>query len=274
MHRQPSSLLRVKLLVVAIVRLWRARYRLAHVPSLTQVCWMAGVDGHEPRSYLLDREVNWLPPTLPDRMERQLGRPRPVAHQTRRVRARKVVRAGRVPRRLGIRPDLTAEQHKHTEDAKLRFGYAEALSEVTEELFADELARREAERASHRAQRGRRAPHNRSSHHREGSHEANTSSPARPAAPASLCGAIDRIDPAHLIPRSLGGCGDAAASPRSAAATTAPTTAANSTSCPTSNQPGARSSPTPSGTSAARRAETHHRRQARADELSKIKRLP
>lgn len=61
-------------MLVAVGRLWRARSRLHHRPTLSQVRWMAGFDGREPSSYLLDRSVNYLPEMLPERMERQLGR--------------------------------------------------------------------------------------------------------------------------------------------------------------------------------------------------------
>jgi hypothetical protein len=65
---------------------------------------MAGFDGREPCSYLLDRNVNYIPEMLPDEMERQLGR---QALRLTRRGARRAVRDGRVPRRLGVRPDLT-----------------------------------------------------------------------------------------------------------------------------------------------------------------------
>ncbi len=74
MYREPSALERGKRIVVALARLWRARKRLVHVPTVRQVRWMAGFDGHDPRSYLLDRTVNWMPEMLPERMERQFGR--------------------------------------------------------------------------------------------------------------------------------------------------------------------------------------------------------
>lgn len=61
-------------LPVALHRLWRGRSRLRHRPTLNQVRWMAGFDGREPSSYLLDRSVNYIPEMLPDQMARQLGR--------------------------------------------------------------------------------------------------------------------------------------------------------------------------------------------------------
>ncbi len=64
----------VRRLFVALARLWRARSRLRHRPTLSQVRWMAGFDGREPCSYLLDRSVNYMPEMLPEGMERQLGR--------------------------------------------------------------------------------------------------------------------------------------------------------------------------------------------------------
>jgi len=69
-----SRVARARRLPVALGRLWRARSRLRHWPTLSQVRWMAGFDGREPCSYLLDRSVNYIPEMLPDRMERQLGR--------------------------------------------------------------------------------------------------------------------------------------------------------------------------------------------------------
>ena len=65
---------RARRLFVALARLWRARSRLCHRPTLSQIRWMAGFDGREPSSYLLDRSVNYIPEMLPDRMVRQLGR--------------------------------------------------------------------------------------------------------------------------------------------------------------------------------------------------------
>jgi hypothetical protein len=61
-------------LAVVLHRLWRGRSRLRHRPTLSQVRWMAGFDGREPSSYLLDRSVNYIPEMLPERMMRQLGR--------------------------------------------------------------------------------------------------------------------------------------------------------------------------------------------------------
>jgi hypothetical protein len=65
---------RARRLPVALGRLWRGRSRLRHRPTLMQVRWMAGFDGREPCSYLLDRSVNYVPEMLPERMARQLGR--------------------------------------------------------------------------------------------------------------------------------------------------------------------------------------------------------
>ena len=95
---------RARRLPVALHRLWRGRSRLRHWPTLRQIRWMAGFDGREPSSYLLDRSVNYVPEMLPDRMVRQLGRQ--GLRLTGRS-ARRDVRDGRVPRRLGVRPDLT-----------------------------------------------------------------------------------------------------------------------------------------------------------------------
>jgi hypothetical protein len=64
----------VRRFLVALARLWRARAKIVHVPTLRQVRWMVGFDGRDPRSYLLDRSVNWLPATMPESMEKQLGR--------------------------------------------------------------------------------------------------------------------------------------------------------------------------------------------------------
>jgi hypothetical protein len=69
-----SRVARARRLPVALGRLWRGRSRLRHLPTLRQVRWMAGFDGREPCSYLLDRSVNYIPEMLPDPMVRQLGR--------------------------------------------------------------------------------------------------------------------------------------------------------------------------------------------------------
>jgi hypothetical protein len=74
MYRKRSAVSDVRRFFVALGRLWRARARLRHRPTLRQVRWMAGFDGRDPSSYLLDRSVNYIPAMLPDRMERQLGR--------------------------------------------------------------------------------------------------------------------------------------------------------------------------------------------------------
>ena len=63
-----------------------------------------------------------------------------------------------------------------------------------------------------------------------------------------VCGADRRVDPAHLIPESLGGCGDALCVTALVARATEPTIAANSTCCPTSSRRTGHRSRTPSGT--------------------------
>ena len=64
-----------------------------------------------------------------------------------------------------------------------------------------------------------------------------------------VCGTDRRIDPAHLIPRSLGGCGDAACCvPLCRRSPSAPTTPASSTCSRIWSRRGGRSSRTPSGT--------------------------
>jgi hypothetical protein len=45
----------------AVVQLVRSHRRLAHVPTVMQVRAMAHFDGREPRSYLLDPAVNYVP---------------------------------------------------------------------------------------------------------------------------------------------------------------------------------------------------------------------
>ncbi len=68
--------------------------------------------------------------------------------------------------------------------------------------------------------------------------------------PCIVCGAEHGVDPAHLIPRSLGGCGDPlCVVPLCRRRATARTTPASSTCCRTLSPRGARSSRTPSGTS-------------------------
>jgi hypothetical protein len=54
----------------------RARGRVRHVPTLQQLRALALFDGCEPCSYLLDRDVNWLPSAdeMPLGLEAQLGR--------------------------------------------------------------------------------------------------------------------------------------------------------------------------------------------------------
>jgi hypothetical protein len=61
-------------IVRALVRLARAWRRLAHVPTLGQVCAMAWFDGREPCSYLLDRAVNFVPEPMQFGYESELGR--------------------------------------------------------------------------------------------------------------------------------------------------------------------------------------------------------
>ena len=63
-----------------------------------------------------------------------------------------------------------------------------------------------------------------------------------------VCGTDRRIDPAHLIPRSMGGCGDPLCVVPACRVHTGPTTAASSTCCPTWSRRGGRSSHMPSGT--------------------------
>ncbi len=63
-----------------------------------------------------------------------------------------------------------------------------------------------------------------------------------------VCGTDRRIDPAHLIPRSMRGCGDPLCVIPPAVSITGHTTGANSTCCPTSSRGGGRSSRMPSGT--------------------------
>ena len=60
--------------VRALVRLARARRRLSHVPTLGQIRTMAWLDGHDPCSYLLDREHSFVPEPLEFGYERELGR--------------------------------------------------------------------------------------------------------------------------------------------------------------------------------------------------------
>ena len=68
--------------------------------------------------------------------------------------------------------------------------------------------------------------------------------------PCIVCGSTHRIDPAHLIPRSLGGCGDAALRHRRFAAPCHRAyDPASSTCCRISSPAGARSSRMRSGTS-------------------------
>ena len=74
MYAQRSPASDVTRFAVAVSRLWQARDRLRHRPTIRQVRWMAGFDGRDPSSYLLDRTVNYIPAMLPERMERQLGR--------------------------------------------------------------------------------------------------------------------------------------------------------------------------------------------------------
>jgi hypothetical protein len=49
----------------AVVELARHRRRLRHRPTLSQLQTMVHFDGREPCTYRLDRDVNWLPESLP-----------------------------------------------------------------------------------------------------------------------------------------------------------------------------------------------------------------
>ena len=57
----------------ALAELARAHRQLAHLPTLMQVRALAHFDGREPRSYLLDPTVNYVP-ELPPGGEDPLGR--------------------------------------------------------------------------------------------------------------------------------------------------------------------------------------------------------
>jgi hypothetical protein len=56
-----------------LVRLACARGRLAHLPTLGQIRAMAWFDGQEPCSYLLDREVNFVPEPMEFGYASELG---------------------------------------------------------------------------------------------------------------------------------------------------------------------------------------------------------
>ena len=62
-------------MLVAARRLFAARSRLDHRPTLAQVRAMADLDGREPCSYLLDPHANYVPPAdeLLVGLEHQLG---------------------------------------------------------------------------------------------------------------------------------------------------------------------------------------------------------
>ena len=64
---------RVGQTIRALLQLGRSRRRLAHVPTLMQVRALAHFDGREPRSYLLDPTVNYVP-ELPVGGEDPIGR--------------------------------------------------------------------------------------------------------------------------------------------------------------------------------------------------------
>jgi hypothetical protein len=55
-------------------RLIRGRRRLHHLPTVGQIKAMAGMDGREPSSYLLDPAVNFVPEPFDFGYERELGR--------------------------------------------------------------------------------------------------------------------------------------------------------------------------------------------------------
>jgi hypothetical protein len=71
---RPSRRLGIRRTVRALVRLGRARRRLSHVPTFGQIRTMAWLDGHDPCSYVLDREHNFVPEPLEFGYERELGR--------------------------------------------------------------------------------------------------------------------------------------------------------------------------------------------------------
>ena len=64
---------RLRRMARALVELARSHRRLAHVPTRMQVRALAHFDGREPRSYLLDPAVNYVP-ELPLGGEDPLGR--------------------------------------------------------------------------------------------------------------------------------------------------------------------------------------------------------
>lgn len=71
---RPRRRLGIRRTVRVLVRLARARRWLRHVPTLGQIRTMAWLDGHDPCSYLLDREHNFVPDPLEFGYERELGR--------------------------------------------------------------------------------------------------------------------------------------------------------------------------------------------------------
>ena len=71
---RPRRRLGFRRTVRVLVRLARARRWLSHVPTLGQIRTMAWLDGHDPSSYLLDREHNFVPEPLEFGYERELGR--------------------------------------------------------------------------------------------------------------------------------------------------------------------------------------------------------
>ena len=71
---RPRRRLGIRRTVRVLVRLARARRWLSHVPTLGQIRTMAWLDGHDPRSYLLDRERDFVPEPLEFGYERELGR--------------------------------------------------------------------------------------------------------------------------------------------------------------------------------------------------------
>ena len=82
---RPRRRLGIRRTVRALVRLARARRWLSHVPTLGQIRTMAWLDGHDPCSYLLDREHNFVPEPLEFGYERELGRHGAVLQLPQRV---------------------------------------------------------------------------------------------------------------------------------------------------------------------------------------------
>jgi hypothetical protein len=72
-RRRPERGVGIRQTLRALGRLARARRRMEHVPTRMQVRAMAHFDGCDPRSYLLDPKVNFVP-KLPLGGEDPLGR--------------------------------------------------------------------------------------------------------------------------------------------------------------------------------------------------------